>query len=172
MNTKPSITTTICAISALILLSCNPIEGIEFDVALKKKLSLLSVNEAQQLYEMCQAEETTRTQEEFQLPFSIGESAEPDWGLAILSANKTLSSVDIPLKNNDIYQIGKVDNSGNVNWTYTHSKLEAVKSSTTGESDIYVKIFIPNDLTGYESCNESLIVRIEGVITDWSITRP
>lgn len=91
----------------------------------------------------------SRAQENANLPFSIGEIAEPDWDRAILSVGKNLSSIDIPLKNNAIYQVGRASSSGYVNTVYTHSKLVAVKSLSTGESDIYAKIYILEDMSNY-----------------------
>ncbi len=78
MNTKLFITTIICIISTLLLLSCNQAEEIPFDTVFKTKHSLLSVSEAQQLFEVYRPKETTRSPNKKLYPFTIGDYVIPD----------------------------------------------------------------------------------------------
>lgn len=141
----------------LLMLSCRTMNDVEpFSKSNRGQHSPVSKEEAMQMYERSLIAEETRVLKDVNLPFYIGDLAQPDWNQAVSSATKVLSSIDIPLNHNLMYQVDRIDSNGCINSVYAYSKLVAVKSLTTGESEIYVKICIPNNSTDYDNCNDYL----------------
>lgn len=111
----------------------------------------LRTEEAQRIYNDYLSNHSTRSDGEDMIFFK-GDDAVPLWDEAAPSAERSMSAVDVELYDHYLYVVIRKDKNGEPSCVATHSRIVVMKSHETGESAVYLRVFIPDryesDLSG------------------------
>lgn len=135
----------------ILLCGCT-VENLQFDRALRTSdTQCLRTEEAQRIYNDYLSNHSTRGVGE-DMVFFKGDNAVPLWDEATPSAERSMSAVDVELCDSYLHVVIRKDKNGESFCVTTHSRIVVMKSHETGESAVYLRVFIPDkyesDLSG------------------------